>query len=181
MEWLGQMQIFLDGGKVKALLVEGRALLQNARHPGGKAGEGRKIEQELAGGQSFGQGKPDQVGVGDTVAGQAEQSIHRAGAGVDPLPPVDEGVVKPEGTLVDIREPWAQPKDADILGQLDGLGILGDVADLFLVRGFFFTVVVAPRIDPLTDKEACRGGDGHHADQPQVQPGQKGQVDRKTR
>src|SRR5699024_2745885 len=35
-ERLGQMEVFLDGGKVQALLVEGRALLQDAGDPGGK-------------------------------------------------------------------------------------------------------------------------------------------------
>ena len=58
---------------------------------------------------------------------------------------------------------------------------MGDVVDLFLVRGFFFPVAVAPLVDPLRDKEACRGGDGYYADQSQVQPGQKGQVEHKTR
>ena len=179
-EGLGQVQIFLDGGQVEALFAKGGALLQNAGDPAGKAGEGRKVEQELAGRQPVGKGQPDEIGVGDAVAGQTEQRVHRAGTGVDPLPPVDEGVIKPQGALVDIGQPGAQTEDADVFRQLDGLGLLGDVVDLFLVSGFFFPVAVAPAVDPPADKETRRRGGGHQRDQRKVQPRKESQIDRKT-
>ena len=180
-EGLGQVQVFLDAGQVQALLPQGGGLLQNAGDPGGKAAEGREVEQKLGSRQILGNGQLDQIEVGDAVAGQRQQGIHGAGAGVNPLPAVDEGGVQPQGALVEVVHPVFQAEDPDVLGQMDGFRLVPDILNFLFVGGFFLPVEEAPLVDPAADKEAGRCGEGDHQNQQGVQSRHQGQINQEPR
>ena len=156
-------------GQFQALAVEGGNLLHDALHPLGKAADSGKVQQELGGGQSLGQGHPDEVGVGAAVAQQGEKGIHHMHPKIHPLPSGQKGLVGAHGTSPHLVQPGSQAEYPNILGIFPlGCHIFG------IINGFqagrpLLPVAIAPALQVLADHKSHCCGEHHQSHHPAVE------------
>ena len=180
-ERLLEVEVLAHAGEVEALAVQRHALVEDAGDPVGETADSGEVKQELRGGKTTFQRHVDEVEVGDAVARNAEQHVHRVAQQLDFGIAVDKGLLELEHAVIDALQPRLQAEDADVLGQLHRLGFVLEIPQLVEKFGLLVAVLVAPLVGALGHQEADQGGRQHHRQQHRVEVLHQQQVEDKAR
>ena len=174
------IQEFPDLGNIQTLPAEGGTLLQNAGDPGGKAGNGGKVQQEFRRGDFAPKDHVDQDKIGKAVSQQAQRHVHEIPPQHMALILAHKAAEQPQILLPQVLGPVCHAEDPQVLGVLSFTEQIRCVADAIQGLCQFLPVVIAPPAHAQVEEKSGDGDDGGYHRQPEIEIGQQGKIDKEA-